>query len=147
MFPTPRLQRSRRTAAAFTLMEIILVVVIIGIMLTLVAPRIAGKSAQAKRTAAQRQIDAFKTALQSYEFDVGEFPPALQALVVKPADVDENTWKGPYLTSNLVPKDPWQHEYQYKSPGEHYKDFDIWSTGRDGQDGNDDDITSWERER
>ena len=142
MFHRTGLGTRRRTTAAFTLIEIILVVVIIGIMLTLVAPRITGKTKQARETSAKRQIEAFKTALQAYEFDVGEYPKDLQGLVQKPSDVDDDTWKGPYLQSNEVPKDPWRRDYQYKSPGDHFKDFDIWSDGvKAGDPG--DDIASW----
>jgi general secretion pathway protein G len=138
-----RIRKTGRNTAAFTLMEIILVVVIIGIMLTLVAPRITGQTGKAKKTAASRQIEAFKTALQRYEFDIGDFPENLQALVEKPSEVDEEAWDGPYLTSTVVPPDPWGHDYHYRSPGEHYPDYDIWSEGPDGQDGTDDDVTSW----
>jgi general secretion pathway protein G len=127
-------------------MEIILVVVIIGIMLTLVAPRITGKTKKAQMIAAKRQIDAFKNALQQYEMDVGDFPKNLQDLIVKPSDVGEDKWSGPYLSSNAVPKDPWGHEFHYKSPGEHFKDYDIWSDGKNGQSGDDDDINSWATE-
>lgn len=140
------LRGRRHTSVAFTLMEIILVVVIIGIMLTLVAPRITGKTKTAQNTAARRQIESFKASLQSYEMDTGDFPKSLQDLVVKPSDVPDDKWNGPYLSSNAVPKDPWRHEYHYRSPGEHFKDYDIWSDGKDGQSGTEDDITSWESE-
>jgi len=140
------LRPRRGGSLAFTLMEIILVVVIIGIMLTLVAPRITGKTKKAQDVAARRQIDAFKNSLQQYEMDVGDFPKNLPDLVVKPSDVPEDKWSGPYLASNVVPKDPWGHEYHYKSPGEHFKDYDIWSDGKDGQSGTDDDINSWATE-
>ena len=133
----------RRDSLAFTLMEIILVVVIIGIMLTLVAPRLTGKTRKAQVITARSQIANFKATIARYEMDVGDMPKALQDLVVKPSDVAEDRWEGPYLDSNAVPKDPWGHEYHYRSPGEHFKDYDIWSDGKDGQSGSDDDITSW----
>lgn len=137
----------RRGASAFTLMEIILVVVIIGIMLMLVAPRITGKTKQAKETAARNQIHSFRTCISNYEIHVGDFPKSLQDLVQRPSDVAEDKWEGPYLDSNIVPKDPWGHEYHYKSPGDHFKDYDIWSDGKDGQSGTDDDVTSWASEK
>lgn len=132
-----------RSKRGFTLMEIILVVVIIGIMLTLVAPRITGRTKKARITAAKNQIQAFITALQMYEMDVGAFPKDLKALVEKPSDVSEEVWDGPYLPANEIPLDPWNREYHYRSPGEHFKDYDIWSDGPDGQSGTEDDITSW----
>jgi len=143
----PSALRGRRSGRAFTLMEIILVVVIIGIMLTLVAPRITNRTRQAKIIQAKHQIEAFRSALQQYEMDVGNFPKTLQDLVEKPSDVDEDAWNGPYLTSNAVPKDPWGHEYHYRTPGEHYKDYDIWSDGPDGQSDTEDDICNWAREK
>lgn len=138
-----RLRGKTRSTAAFTLMEIILVVVIIGIMLTLVAPRITGRTRQAKETAARNQIKALETALQQFEFDVGDFPQNLESLIEKPSDVDDETWRGPYLMDNVVPKDPWKREYHYRTPGENLKDFDLWSDGKDGQAGTEDDITNW----
>jgi len=147
MIPKVSLRAKRNLPLAFTLMEIILVVVIIGIMLTLVGPRITGKTKKAQAIAAKRQIDAFKNALQQYEMDIGDFPKALADLVVRPSDVPEDKWNGPYLSANKVPKDPWGHDYHYKSPGEHFKDYDIWSDGKDGQSGTDDDVISWETEQ
>jgi len=147
MFRATDIRARRRPSAAFTLMEIILVVVIIGIMLTLVAPRITGRTKQAKITQANHQIEAFRTALQQYEIDIGGFPKNLQGLVEKPSDVDENEWRdGGYLGSNKIPKDPWGREYHYRSPGEHYKDYDIWSDGPDGQPDTEDDIANWAKE-
>jgi len=141
MLRTIALRPRGRSSAAFTLMEIILVVVIIGIMLTLVVPRITGRAKKARAVTAKHQIEAFATSLQNYEIDVGDFPKSLQALVEKPPEVDEKMWDGPYMKS--IPKDPWNHEYHYRAPGEHFKDYDLWSDGPDGQSGTDDDITSW----
>ncbi len=124
-------------------MEIILVVVIIGIMLTLVVPRITGRAKKARVVTARHQIEAFRTALQNYEIDVGEFPKSLQGLVERPSDVDEKAWDGPYMTS--IPKDPWGREYHYKSPGDHFKDYDLWSDGPNPSI-SEDDITNWDTE-
>jgi general secretion pathway protein G len=146
MYANTYARPARRRTAAFTLMEIILVVVIIGIMLTLVAPRITGRTEKARETAARNQINAFRTALQRYEMDIGHFPENLQALVERPSNVNEEDWDGPYLTSNVLPPDPWGGQYNYKSPGEHYKDYDIWSDGPDRQASTEDDITSWAQE-
>jgi general secretion pathway protein G len=146
MFMSKSLWGRPRSTSAFTLMEIILVVVIIGIMLTLVAPRITGKTKQAKITTAKGHINAFASALQQYEMDLGAFPKDLQALVEKPSEADDDVWNGPYLTSNVVPPDPWGNPYHYRTPGEHYKDFDIWSDGPDGQSDSEDDIANWAKE-
>ncbi|MBM3335846.1 type II secretion system major pseudopilin GspG [Candidatus Sumerlaeota bacterium] len=137
-------RRSRDRSAAFTLMEIILVVVIIGILLTLVGPKLAGRTEKAKRTAARNQMQAFKTAIQMFEADTGRFPKDLKELTERPSDVDEKVWNpGGYLDAKELPLDPWGHEYVYRYPGEH-GDFDISSDGFDGRAGTDDDIRSWE---
>ena len=126
-------------------MEIILVVVIISILATFVAQRLTGVGSKTRETEAKHQIETFKNCLIRYEMDVGDFPKTLQALVEKPSEVGEDAWKGPYLSSNVVPKDPWGREYHYRSPGEHFKDYDIWSDGKDEQSP-DDDVTSWVRQ-
>lgn len=131
----------------FTFMEIMFVVVIIGILLGLVGPKLVGKSKKAKIKAAEAQISNFKTSLNSYEMNVGEFPSTsqgLKALVERPSDVEEDDWEGPYMDD--IPKDPWNREYIYKSPGEHNKDFDLSSMGPDRQEGTEDDITNWKKQ-
>ena len=141
MFLSPGFRPKRRSSAAFTLMEIILVVVIIGIMLTLVVPRITGRAKKAREITAKHELEAFRTALQLYEIAAGAFPKDLMGLVEKPSDVDEKMWDGPYMPS--IPKDPWGREYHYRTPGEHFKDYDIWSDGPDGQSGTEDDVANW----
>ncbi len=133
----------------FTFLEIMLVVVIIGILAAIVGPNITGRTEKAKIKATEGQISNLETALRHYELEVGEFPSTtqgLQALVEKPSDVSDTEWDGPYLDRSYVPNDPWKRPYVYKSPGEHNKNFDLYSLGKDGQEGSDDDITNWVNE-
>jgi general secretion pathway protein G len=116
---------SRRSARrAFTLIELLLVLTILGILAAIVVPRIAGRSEDAKKSAAVTQISAFKTALNTYEVDNGGYPRSLQDLIVQPRDA--TNWKGPYLDSDSIPLDPWNHPYTYSFPGKHNPSgFDI----------------------
>ncbi len=141
---------SRFASKAFTLLEIMMVVIIIGIMAALVVPRMAGQKTRAQKAKAMNEIDSLKTALKTFEMHVGRYPTSeegLQALMEKPSDVNEQEWDGPYLDANEVPKDPWGNDYQYVSPGQNNKDFDLWSFGPDKQDGTEDDITNWTKKK
>ena len=131
----------------FTLIEIMLVVIIIGILVAMVVPNFAGRGEQARRAAAQADIEAnLAAALDLYELDNGRYPTTGQgvnALLSKPgsAPVPQN-WNGPYLETD--PLDPWKAEYMYKSPGEHNANgYDLYSMGPDGVEGTEDDITNW----
>ncbi len=128
----------------FTFLEIMMVVVIIGILMSIVIPRFAGRTRTAKINAAKMAIGNLKTALGAYEMDVGAFPSTsegLKALVERPSNVPEEDWHGPYMET--IPEDPWHQEFIYNYPGEHGPDFDLMSKGPDRQEGTDDDITSW----
>ena len=127
----------------FTLIEILLVVIIIGILVSLVAPRLAGRSEEARMQATKADINGgVSLALDLYEVDNGQFPDKLQDLIAKPADAAN--WRGPYLKKG-VPQDPWGNEYDYKFPGTHNTSgYDLFSGGPDQQEGSDDDITNWE---
>ena len=134
----------KRALSGFTLIEIMLVVIIIGALVAMVVPRLAGRSEQAKVAAARADINAnIATALKLFELDNGSFPTSaegLGALSIKPSSA--YNWNGPYIERKAI--DPWGREYQYKCPGEHRKrDYDLYSLGRDGQQGNDD-VTNWE---
>ena len=137
-----------RRQSAFTLIEIMVVIVILGILATLIMPKILDRPEQAKRVAARLQISHFKSALQLYKLDVGHYPTAgeggLNALVVNPGATG---WKtGGYLDSDSVPKDPWGNAYVYTCPGQNGRDFDIVSygpTGQPGGAGTDATIESW----
>jgi general secretion pathway protein G len=127
--------------AGFTLVELMLVLVILGILAGLVLPKFSGRAEQAKETAAVTQISTFNTALAAFEVDTGSYPreqDGLRALVIQPSDVAG--WRGPYLLSD-IPLDPWQHPYVYQYPGKlNPSGYDIISAGPDGQLGTADDI-------
>lgn len=127
---------------AFTLIELMLVVIIIGVLSAMVVPRLAGRSEQARIQAAKTDINSsIPLALDLFEMDMGHFPATLEDLRTRPAD-SEN-WRGPYLKKK--PVDPWNKPYIYKAPGDHNQDgYDLSSSGRDGQPGTADDVTNWE---
>ena len=143
-FSSPgRRARRVRGAAGFTLVELLLVLVILGILAALVLPKFTGRTEQARVTAAITQISTFGTALDAFEVDTGSYPrgqDGLQQLLVAPADI--TGWRGPYLKSD-IPLDPWGHAYTYEYPGRiNANGYDIISAGPDGQFGTADDIVN-----
>ena len=138
-------RRARRSGRGFTLLELLVVMVIIGLLAGYVGPKFFGQIGKSEVKAARAQIDGLQKALDQYRLDVGRYPSTEQGLAVlvsKPAD--EPRWAGPYL-SKALPQDPWRADYQYRSPGEH-GDYDLFSFGRDGRlggEGEDADLTSW----
>src|SRR5256885_9621674 len=135
-------------SAAFTLIELLLVLVILGIVAAIVVPKFSGRTEQARNTAAQSQISTFGTALDAFEVDNGFYPKGksgLGDLVQAPRDAQN--WRGPYLKSN-IPNDPWGRPYVYDCPGKHNpSSYDLSSMGPDGRAGNEDDITNWQTDR
>jgi general secretion pathway protein G len=130
---------------AFTLLELLVVMVIIGLLAGYVGPKYFGQIGKSEVKVAKAQMDSLEKALDQYRIDTGHYPatePGLAALVSKPPN--EAKWDGPYLKKN-VPVDPWGRAYEYKFPGEH-AEFDLICYGKDGQPGGSGeaaDITNW----
>ncbi|OGW80663.1 MAG: type II secretion system protein GspG [Omnitrophica bacterium RIFCSPLOWO2_12_FULL_44_17] len=131
--------------SGFTLIEVLIVVIILGILASLVVPRLAGRTEEARKQAAQSDIEGgVALALDLYEADLGKYPASLEDLVKKPADAAK--WRGPYLKKGL-PKDPWGNAYVYRYPGSQSDGmYDLLSAGSDGEEGTEDDITNWKKE-
>ena len=142
---------STRDRRGFTLIELMVVIVILGILAGLIVPRIMGRPEQAKRLKARMQIESISTALKLYKLDNGAYPSTeqgLQALVEPPSsgNIPQNWRKGGYLEKGKVPKDPWGNDFIYLSPGIH-DDYDLIAYGADGASGGEDDnadINSWQ---
>jgi general secretion pathway protein G len=134
---------------AFTLIELMLVLVILATLAAIVTPRLTGQSKRAKVIASQAQIADLGTALDAFEIGVGRYPTTvegLQALIQQPTS-EAQDWQGPYLNKNVVPLDPWGNEYQYRCPGQYNPDgYDLYCYGPDGKQGGDDDISNWSDE-
>lgn len=132
--------------SGFTLLELLVVLVIIGLLVGYVAPRYFAQVGKSEVKVARAQLKALEDSLDQYRLDVGRYPTSEQgidSLNTQPAG--EARWQGPYLKKN-VPKDPWGNPYQYKAPGEH-GEYDLSSLGKDGQSGGTGesaDITSWQ---
>ena len=133
---------------AFTLIEIMLVVIIIGVLVAMVVPNLSGRGEQARRAAAKADIESnLSTALDLYELDNGKYPTTEQGLISllqKPGGTPEPVnWSGPYLKKKQIPKDPWGRDYVYIAPGKHNIDeYDLSSQGPDGVESADD-IGNW----
>jgi len=135
-------RRAEKSEAGWTLMELIVVMVILGMLAAVVGPKVYDNIIKGKDQIARMQVSELESALMLYSFDTGRFPTTaegLQALVQNPTGLD--SWKGPYLRKG-VPNDPWERPYAYRSPGEH-GDFDLYSFGADGVEGTNDDICNW----
>ena len=138
------IQKSGKNSG-FTLLELLVVIVIIGLLAGYVAPRYFAQVGKSEVKVALAQIDGLGKALDQYRLDTGHYPSAeqgLAALTIRPAE--ETKWDGPYL-KKAVPTDPWDKPYLYRYPGTH-GDYDLYSYGKDGREGgtgDNVDITNW----
>ena len=147
------MKKTERNEKGFTLIELMVVIVILGILAGLIVPRIMGRPDEARRAKARIQMESLETALKLYKLDNGNYPTTeqgLQALVEAPlVGAPAKNWRqGGYLEKGKVPKDPWDNDFIYISPGAH-GDYDLISRGADGEpegEGKNKDITSWESE-
>jgi general secretion pathway protein G len=134
------LKRLKKKPGGFTLIELMVVIVILGILAGLVLPRFMGRTEEAKKTKAKLQIENLEAALKLYKLDIGTYPTTeqgLEALVQKPSSgaVPKNWREGGYLEKTKIPEDPWGRPYVYISPGIKNRDFDLKSMGADGEEG------------
>ena len=145
--------RRRVRRSGFTLIEVMMVAAILALLAAVVVPQLVKSGDKARTDLCRSQVTRNGTiarALKQYRFEIGRYPDTdegLLALYEIPDSVDEESgkWNGPYLEGDLEDlEDPWAQEYEYKSPGEFNEDsYDLWSIGRDGEDGTDDDIKNW----
>ena len=137
--------RQRARHSGFTLLELLVVMVIIGLLAGYVGPKYFAQIGKSEIKATRAQLDSLEKALDQYRLDTGHYPSTEQGLAALTAKPDNDArWDGPYL-KKTVPDDPWGHAYQYKSPGEH-GEYDLYSLGKDGQPGGTNemaDIVSW----
>ncbi len=147
---SPRARLLRADAAGFTLLELLVVLAIIAVLASFVAPTLFHHVADARQTTADTQIESLGLALSNFQLDTGRYPSAgegLDALRARPASLADGVkWRGPYI-QKVLPLDPWGRPYVYRSPGlSNPSTFDLYSLGRDGRvggTGEDDDVTSW----
>ena len=136
------LNHRKHKHAGFTLMELLVVLTILGLLMSLVGPRVLNQLGGAKTKTAAIQIKDLEQAIEIYKIDVGRFPPSLDALQEQRG---AKGWNGPYLKGD-IPQDPWGFDYHYQYPGDH-NDFDIYSLGEDGSPGGDgeaQDVNNWD---
>src|SRR5215475_7620350 len=144
-----RFRRARkRSERGYTLIEILVVITIIGLLMSLVGPRVLNYLTESKVKAARIQIQSFASALDLFYLDAGRYPTSAEGLSVLVAPgASIAVWNGPYLKGGILPNDPWGKPYVYRSPGEHGA-YDVVSFGSDGQEGGTGtaaDITSWKQ--
>jgi general secretion pathway protein G len=136
--------RSRRRERGFTLVELLVVMVILGLLAALVVPAYLGRERKARSQAARTQIELFGTALDTFRLDVGRYPSSQEGLTALNEGRGIPGWDGPYLKKG-VPMDPWGRPFVYVSPGEH-GEYDLYTYGADGAPGGDGDardLASW----
>jgi general secretion pathway protein G len=145
MHVTPGSTGKAPRSGGFTLIELLIVIVILGLLATLIAPRILDIPERGRRSTAVTQVGHFKSALALFKIDTGRFPTTSEGLNALVTDPGVRNWKkGGYLEK--VPLDPWGNPYVYLSPGREGRDFDVVSYGKDGEPGgadDDADVESW----
>ena len=145
MFPSSTARERKAPLRGFTLLELLVVMVIIGLLAGIVAPQYFAQLGKSNTKVAKAQIESFGQALDQYRLDVGAYPSTEQGLAaLRLAPQQLPRWQGPYLKRD-IPVDPWGRPYQYRSPGQH-GDYDMSSLGADGQPGGDGeagDVISW----
>lgn len=140
-----RRDEKRRRNRGFSLIELIVVLVILGLLATVVGPSIMERLSRGKAEIAKIQIDQLEGALGLFRFDVGRYPSSAEGLNALIQNPGMDNWSGPYLNKASLPKDPWGRDYQYRAPGQ-FGDYDLYSLGADGVEGGEgdnQDVTSW----
>jgi general secretion pathway protein G len=140
--------RAVTTERGFTLIELLVVIIVLGLLVGLVGPRLFGRVGQSKQAAAKAQIELIGAGLDQYRLDVGSYPNTSQGLDALQKNPGVQNWNGPYLKKS-APKDPWGNAYKYRAPGQH-GEYDIWSEGSDGSPGGEgeaSDVVSWDTEQ
>jgi general secretion pathway protein G len=136
-----------RSQSGFTLIELLVVLIVLGLLVGLVGPRLFGRVGQSKQAAAKAQIELIGAGLDQYRLDVGAYPASSQGLdSLQRNPGNAPNWNGPYLKKS-VPRDPWGNPYKYKCCPGQYGDYDLWSEGADGApggEGENADVTSWD---
>lgn len=129
-----------KTSRGFTLMELLIVMAILAMLAALVGPALFGNLGRGQRSAAQTQMDALATALDSYRLDVGRYPRELEGLLEN--DTGREIWNGPYLErTEVIPLDPWGNDYVYTLEGQSFELMSLGADGAPGGEGDDADIT------
>lgn len=139
--------RKLTTQRGFTLLELLVVLVILGLLASLVGPQVLRHVGSSKTKTAALQVQELGAALDLYRLEVGSYPSSQQGLdALLKAPSGTSNWNGPYLTKSVIRKDPWGNDYLYRYPGEH-GEYDLYSLGADGREGGDgenQDVHSWE---
>ncbi|MGH7354218.1 MAG: type II secretion system major pseudopilin GspG [Candidatus Rokuibacteriota bacterium] len=141
--------RISRDQRGFTLIELLVVIIVLGLLVGLVGPRLIGRIGESKQKTAKAQIELLGAALDQYRLDVGAYPTTAQSLEALNKNPGAPNWNGPYLKKAL-PKDPWGNSYKYRCCPGQFGEYDLWSEGADAQpggEGENADVTSWEPEK
>ena len=140
-------RRFKVRSGGFTLVEIIVVVIIIGLLATMILPKLVGRVGKAERAVTKQKLSVIEGAVEMFRLDYGRYPQNLEELLTRPSDIPEEKWILPAIRSkDLI--DPWDRSFVYEYPGDHEAAFDLYSLGADGQEGGeheDEDIVNWSK--